>query len=51
MNIQDLIQKRDALQDQLDECPFTEEGETIANRILDLNDKIRLHPEYKGDAA
>lgn len=54
MNIQDLIQKRDELQEQLDECPFTEEGETIANRIMDLNDQIRNHPDYKankGDAA
>ena len=47
MNIQNLIQKRDALQDQLDECPFTEEGESIAHRILDLNDLIRNHPDYK----
>jgi hypothetical protein len=47
VNIQDLIQKRDALQDQLDECPFTEEGESIANSIEYHNDLIRNHPDYK----
>lgn len=46
-NLNDLIQKRDALQDQLDMMPFTEEGETIANSIENHNDIIRNHPDYK----